>query len=202
MPDDKLGRGIIISVLVLIGMLVIIGINGIRAWGPRERAEAERLLWTPVPTPTVNPTVVAEQVAQDRRTARMNGIALRVGIVALCALAVACGLFLAARVASSVWQAWRVAIEQPSVKVLPRVRPALIGGDRVYDPAMGSIVVLDIPQPGDAEQARVVLGAEADKLQALVALILAKPPGARQAVERRLLEMAGPALLEDGSGQR
>jgi len=188
--------------LMLIVVLVIIGIGGIRAWGPRERAEAERLLWTPAPTPTINPTVVAEQVAQDRRTARMNGIAVRIGIMALCALTVAVALFLAARFASSVWQAWRVAIEQPSVKVLPRVRPALIGGDRVYDPAMGSIVVLDIPQPGDAEQARVVLGAEADKLQALVALILAKPPGARQAVERRLLEMAGPALLEDGSGQR
>jgi hypothetical protein len=199
LPDDKLGRGIILVVLAVIALGVFITIVSIRAWGPRERAEAERILWTPVPTPTVNPTVVAEQVAQDKRTARVNGIAVRIAIVALCAFVVAVGLFLAARFASSVWRAWRVAIEQPSVQILPRVRPALIGGDRVYDPAAGAVVVLDVPQPGDVEQARVVLGAEVDKLAALIAVITAKPPGERQVVERRLLEMAGPALLEDGS---
>lgn len=199
MPDDKLGRGIILFVLVLVVLFVTVAISGIRAWGPREKAEAERLLWTPIPTPTINPTVVAEQVVQDRRTARMSGIAVRVGIVALCAFIIAIGLFLAARFASSVWRSWRVAIEQPSVQILPRVRPALIGGDRVYDPGTGGIIVLDIPQPGNVEQARVVLGAEVDKVRVLTDAILAKPPSMRSIAERRVLEMVDPLRLGDGN---
>ena len=203
MPDDKLGRCIVFGVLVVIVAGVFITISSIRAWGPVEQAEAERSLWTPVPTwtpaptPTMHPNLVASKVRA--------GQAVWICVIIASSFGVLAGMVW---VASSVARHVRVTVQvepQPHVKSLPHNKPALIGSGTIYDARFDTRARLEDVSPPNLEQGQIVLGAECEKLRAIadaIASVMAKQPTDRTCVERRLLEKYGKGnLLEEGTDE-
>lgn len=197
MPDDKLGRGIILAGMAMIVIGVFITISSIRAWGPVKQAEAERLLWTPAPTPTMHPDLVASKVRAGQAVWICVIIAASFGVLAFMAW-----------VGSSVARHIRVTVQiepQPHVKVLPHNKPALIGSGTIYDARFDTRARLEDVNPPNLDQGQIVLGAECDKLRAIaetIASVMAKQPTDRTCVERRLLaKYEKRDLLEEGTDE-
>lgn len=192
---DKLSRSIILCVLILVILFVIVAIGGIRAYGPRKRAEAERLLWTPAPTPTAHPDVAHAKIQA------CQAVYIAVIIAAYFAL-----LAFVAWVFSAIARHIRTTIQvepQPRVKALSGIRPTLIGSGAIYDPRFNTQAnINDVNEP-NLEQGQIVLDAEcakADALTQVLAAIMVKRPPDRTCAERKMLERYEEKvhLIEEG----
>ena len=203
MPDDKLGRGIILVVIMLVVLGLFVAINAIRAWGPVEKAEAERLLWTPVPTPTIapTPTLHPEVAAVKRDACKAVWICVIIGAsFGLLAGVAWVGSCLARHIRAT------VQVEpQPKIKALPGNKPVLIGPGAIYDARFNTRARVDDANEPNVEQGQIVLGAETAKVRALadaLFAIMAKQPTHRTIAERKLLEKYGEQnLLEEGGNE-
>jgi len=179
---------VMLAVIVLAVALMTCS-STLREWSPESKAEATKILWTPVPTWTPEPVVVEERIGQQVRSEMVQGLSSRSVLLGgtLCAgtLMLACMVVVLSMSARHV----RATVQMEPTRAYARNRVLQLPDGRFYDPRSGSV---DLVTDGriDADMARIRANADADAevVRMLVDGIVAKRPDQVTIGDQRAME--------------